>query len=122
MRLMPLVLFAVFMVTGAYAAEPPDANGPGTAPTLHMRPRAVACTESVNVWVEVDERSLPTRDHSIAESKKRVQLNLIGSSPARGDAVVCSYASRSRDITTSFSVRCVQPRKERGRKHSYICM
>ena len=122
MRLMPLVFIAVFMVTGAYAAEPPADNGPGTAPAQHLRPRAVACTTSVNVWVEVDERSLPVREHSIAESKKRVQLNLIGSSPARGDSVVCSYATRSRDMTTSYVVRCVQPRQERGRRHSYICM
>lgn len=122
MRLMPLVLSTLVSITLAHAAEPPADNGPGAAPALHMRPHAVACTGSVNVWVEVDERSLPAREHSIAESKKRVQLNLIGSSPARGDSVVCSYATRSRDMTTSYSVRCIQPRKERSRRHSYICM
>src|SRR3970040_2371331 len=111
MRLMPLVFIAVFMVTGAYAAEPPANNGPGAPPAQHMRARAVACATTVNVWFEVDERSLPVREHSIAESKKRVQLNLIGSSPARGDSVVCSYATRSRDMTTSYVVRCVQPRQ-----------
>jgi hypothetical protein len=56
-----------------------------------------------------------------AESRKRVQLKLVGSAPSRGESVVCSYASRSRDVTTSYYMRCVNPRQERGLRHSYSC-
>jgi hypothetical protein len=108
----------------AYAADPPAAAEPGPearpAP-LHNRPFTVKCTATVNVWIEVDDTSLPERMNAKAESRKRVQLKLVGSSPSRGESVVCSYASRSRDVTTSYYMRCVNPRKERGQRHSYSC-
>ena len=108
----------------AYAADPPAAVEPSPearpAP-LHSRPFTVKCTATVNVWVEVDDNSLPAREGAKAESKKRVQLKLVGSAPSRGESVVCSYASRSRDVTTSYYMRCVNPRQERGLRHSYSC-
>lgn len=122
MRLLPWVLFTLVSITLVHAAEPPAATEAGPAPKPRPRPHVVSCSATVNVLVEVDSSSLPAREPSIAESKKRVSLHLVDSSPARGDSVVCSYATRSRDITTSYSVRCVQPHKERGRQHSYICM
>jgi hypothetical protein len=108
----------------AYAADPPAAAEPSpetrSAP-LHSRPFTVKCTAKVNVWIEVDDTSLPERMNAKAESRKRVQLKLVGSAPSRGESVVCSYASRSRDVTTSYYMRCVNPRQERGQRHSYSC-
>jgi hypothetical protein len=126
MRLTLYIGIAIVAVgLDAYAADPPAAAEPGpetrSAP-LHSRPFTVKCTATVRVWVEVDDNSLPAREGAKAESKKRVQLRLVGSTPSRGESVVCSYASRSRDVTTSYYTRCVNPRKERGRQHSYICM
>ena len=107
-----------------YAADPPAAAEPSPearpAP-LHSRPFTVKCAATVRVWVELDDNSLPAREGAKAESKKRVQLKLVGSAPSRGESVVCSYASRSRDVTTSYYTRCIQPRKERGQRHSYSC-
>lgn len=88
---------------------------------LHSRPFAVKCAAAVNVWIEVDGSSLPPRIGAKAESRKRVQLKLVGSAPSRGESVVCSYASRGRDVTTAYYVRCIQPRKERGQRHLYQC-
>ena len=108
----------------AYAADPPAAAEPSpvtrSAP-LHSRPYSVKCAATVRVWVEVDDSSLPAREGAKAESKKRAQLKLVGSAPSRGESVVCSYASRSRDVTTSYFTRCVNPRQERGQRHSYSC-
>jgi len=112
----------------AYAADPPAAAEPSpetrsetrSAPP-HYRASTVKCTATVNVWIEVDDNSLPQRMNAKAESRKRVQLKLVGSSPSRGESVVCSYASRSRDVTTSYYMRCVNPRQERGLRHSYSC-
>jgi hypothetical protein len=108
----------------AYATDPPAAAEPSPearpAP-LHSRPFTVKCTTTVRVWVEVDDSSLPERMGAKAESRKRVQLKLVGSAPSRGESVVCSYASRSRDVTTSYYMRCVNPRQERGLRHSYSC-
>ena len=64
---------------------------------------------------------LPAREGAKAETKKRVQLKLVGSTPSRGESVVRSYASRSRDVTTSYYMRCVNSRKEWGQRHSYSC-
>ncbi len=116
MRLTLYILMAVAGMEGAYAfaAEPP-------AVPLHSRPFTVKCTATVNVWVEVDSNSLPQRMDASAESKKRVQLHLVGSTPSRGESVVCSYASRGRDVTTSYYMRCANPRKERGQRHSFTC-
>ncbi|OGI50167.1 MAG: hypothetical protein A3E57_03815 [Candidatus Muproteobacteria bacterium RIFCSPHIGHO2_12_FULL_60_33] len=114
MRLILLALTAI-VVAGAdvLAAE-------ATAP-LHTRPYTVKCAATINVWVEVDSNSLPERKPTNIESKKRVQFSLIGSTPYRGDSVLCNYATRRRDVATSYSIRCLQPRKERGYKHSYFC-
>jgi hypothetical protein len=108
----------------AHAAEPPAAAKPGPeagSAAPHFRPSTVKCTSTVNVWIEVDDDSLPKRMNAKAESQKRVQLKLVGSAPSRGESVVCSYASRSRDVTTSYYMRCVYPRQERGLRHSYSC-
>ena len=114
----------VAVVLDAYAADPPAAAEPSpetrSAPP-HYRPSTVKCTATVNVWVEADDNSLPERMNAKAESRKRVQLKLVGSSPSSGESVVCSYASRSRDVTTSYYMRCIQPRMERGQRHSYSC-
>ena len=107
-----------------HAADPPAAPEPGPeakSVPLHSRPYSVKCTATVNVWIEVDDHSLPERMNAKAESKKRVQLKLVGSAPSRGESVVCNYASRSRDVTTSYYMRCVYPRQERGQRHSYAC-
>lgn len=128
MRLTELAMIMIVVVTGTYAfgAEPP-AQSPATTTSdpepvpLHTRPYTVKCAPSVNVWVEVDSNSLPEHEYTHAEAKKRVQLRLIGSTPYRGDTVLCSYANRSRDMTTSYSVRCIEPRKERGYRNSFSC-
>lgn len=112
MRLILLVLTAIVAADG-FAAEP--------AAPLHTRTYTVNCAATINVWVEMDSGSLPTREPTNIETKKRVQFSLIGSAPYRGDSVLCNYATRRRDVTTSYSVRCLQPRKERGYKHSYFC-
>lgn len=128
MQLTGLAMIMIVIVTGTYAfgAEPPaqspapTTGDPGPVP-LHTRPYTVKCAPSVNVWVEVDSNSLPAREYTHAEERKRVQLRLIGSTPYRGDAVLCSYANRSHDMTTSYSVRCLEPRKERGYRNSFLC-
>lgn len=125
MRLRLYISIAMVAVgLNVHAAEPPakpeaDAETPSAAPRSH--PYSVKCTATVNVWVEVDENSLPKRMNAKAESGKRVQLKLVSSAPSRGESVVCSYASRSRDVTTSYYMRCVYPRKERGQRHTYSC-
>jgi hypothetical protein len=115
-------MFAVGL--DAYAADPPAAAEPipeaRSAPPRY-RPSTVKCTATVNAWIEADDNSLPERMNAKAESRKRVQLRLVGSAPSRGESVVCSYASRSRDVTTSYYMRCVNPRQERGQRHSYSC-
>lgn len=113
MRLILLALIAIVAAADTFAAEP-------VAP-LHTRPYTVKCAATINVWVEVDGGSLPTREPINIETKKRVQFSLIGSMPYRGDSVLCNYATRRRDVVTSYSIRCLQPRKERGYKHSYFC-
>lgn len=114
MRLLPFILTAAVAIGAeAFAVEP-------AAPTL-ARPYTVKCVASINVWIEVDSASLPTQKPISTESRKRVQFSLIGSTPYRGDSVLCNYATRRRDVATSYSVRCLQPRKERGYKHSYFC-
>jgi hypothetical protein len=120
MRLTLYILIAIATLSAAHAAEPPVPPNEAPAPP-HARPSTVKCTATVNVWIEVDDNSLPQRMNAKAESRKRVQLKLVGSAPSRGESVVCSYASRSRDVTTSYYMRCVNPRQERGQRHSYSC-
>jgi len=108
------------LLTLAVAICAATASAAETVP-MQSRPHTMKCQPSVSVWVEVDSDSLPGREHTYTEPKKRVSLHLIGSTPARGESVVCSYASRSRDITTSYSERCVYPRKIRGFRHTYSC-
>ena len=117
MRLIPYILITTTIAV--YAAAMPASAG--TTVPMQSRPHTMKCQSSVNVWLEVDSDSLPGREHAYSEPKKRVQLYLIGSTPARGESVVCNYASRSRDITTSYSERCVYPRKVRGYRHTYSC-
>jgi len=125
MRLTLYIGIAMLAVgLNAHAADPPATAEPNpetkSAPP-RSHPYSVKCTATVNVWVEVDDDSLPKRMNAKAESQKRVQLKLVGSTPSRGESVVCSYASRSRDVTTSYYMRCVYPRKERGQRHAYSC-
>ncbi|BAV33715.1 hypothetical protein SCL_1404 [Sulfuricaulis limicola] len=108
MRLLLLALSVMLAATGVRAAE-------------SARHHTVKCTPTINVWVEVDGGSLPTRETTNIENKKRVQFSLIDSAAYRGDAVLCNYATRRRDVVTSYSIRCPQPRKERGYRHSYSC-
>ena len=114
------LLITAFLMGATLAADGPSPAR--DAPTLHLRPFTAKCLSSVNVWVELDSDSLPARLHANPESRKRVLLHLVGSSPSRGESVACSYASRSRDVTSSYFIRCVNPRKERGHRHSYMCM
>ena len=105
MRLLLLALSVMVAAAGVSAAEPDT----------------VKCAATINVWVEVDGASLPARGPTNIETRKRVQFSLIGSAGYRGDAVLCNYATRRRDVATSYSIRCPQPRKQRGYKHSYFC-
>lgn len=120
MYLKPYFLFFIVIattpMTTATAAERDAPVG-----SQQNRPYTAKCAASINVWIEADGDSIATRESISLESKKRVQFHLTGSSPYRGDAVICNYATRRRDVTTSYSVRCRQPRKERGYKHSYLC-
>jgi hypothetical protein len=113
MRLLLLVLSVMVAAADVIAAEP--------ATPSHARNYTVKCAATVNVWVEVDSESLPAREPTNIETKKRVQFSLIDSAAYRGDAVLCNYATRRRDVATSYSIRCRQPRKERGYRHSYFC-
>jgi hypothetical protein len=108
MRLLLLALSFKVAAADVSAAEP-------------ARNHTVKCAPTVNVWVEVDSGSLSKREPTNIETKKRVQFSLIGSAAYRGDAVLCNYATRRRDVATSYSIRCRQPRKERGHRHSYFC-
>lgn len=112
--------FALSLNAGAFGA---DATAPEARPPapVHTRAYTVKCAATVNVWVEMDRDSIPTREPTNIESKKRVQFSLIGSAPYRGDAVLCNYATRRRDIATSYTIRCLQPRKEKAYRHSYFC-
>jgi hypothetical protein len=128
MLLRELAMIMIVLVTGTYAfgAEPP-AQSPAPATSdpesvpLHTGPYSVKCAPSVKVWVEVDSNSLPPRENTRPEAKKRIQLRLVSSTPNRGDAVLCRYANRGRDMTTSYSVRCIDPHKERGYRNSFLC-
>lgn len=113
MRLILLALTVIVAAADVGAAEP--------AAPLHTRTYTVNCAATINVWVEVDSGGLPKQEPTNIETKKRVQFSLIGSAPYRGDSVLCNYATRRRDVATSYSIRCLQPRKERGYKHSYFC-
>ncbi len=113
MRLILLALIVIVAATNTLAAGP-------TVP-MHSRSLNVKCTPTINVWVEADTESIHSRETVGIEKKKRVQFNLVGSMAYRGDSVLCNYATRRRDVTTSYSIRCLQPRKERGHKHSYTC-
>lgn len=113
MRLILLALTLIVAATNSLATEP-------TVPK-HSRTLNVKCAPTINVWVEADTESIHSREAASIEKKKRVEFILIGSMPYRGDSVLCNYATRRRDVATSYSIRCLQPRKERGYKHSYIC-
>lgn len=112
MRLILLALTAI-VAADIFAADP-------MAPSS-TRPYSVKCAAVINVWVEMDNGSILAREPINIEAKKRVQFNLIDSMPYRGDSVLCNYGTRRRDVATSYSTRCLQPRKERGYKHSYFC-
>ncbi len=128
MPLRKLAMIMIVMVTGTYAlgAEPlaqeqaPMTSDPGPVP-LHTHPYTVRCAPSVYVWVEVDSKSLPASEYTHAEAKKRVVFKLSGATPYRGDTLLCSYANRGHNVTTSYSVRCIEPRKERGYRNSFLC-
>jgi hypothetical protein len=108
MRLLLLALSVMVAAAGVSAAEP-------------ARNHTVKCAATINVWVEVDGASLPEREPTNIETKKRVLFRLVESMSYRGDAVLCNYATRRRDVATSYTIRCLQPRKQHGYKHSYSC-
>ncbi len=112
MRLLLLVL-SLTVVTAGVSAEP--------AAPLHSRSYSVKCAATINVWVEVDGASLPEREPTNIETKNRVQFSLADTMSYRGDSVLCDYATRRRDVATSYTIRCPQPRKQHGYKHSYSC-
>ena len=85
------------------------------------REHIVKCAATISVWVEADGAGIPARHPVKVEAKKRVTFRLTGSAPYRGDAVLCNYATGRRDVTTSYSVRCLQARKQRGQRNSYLC-
>lgn len=113
MRQIVLALIVIVAATNTLAAEP-------TAPS-HTRPLNVKCAPTVKVSIEMDAESVHSREPANIERKKHVQFTLIDSMAYRGDSVLCNYASRRRDVVTSYSIRCLHPRKERGYKHSYSC-
>lgn len=104
-----LFLLATLVAANAFATESP------------RRPYSVKCAPAISVWIEVDGASIAAREPVSLENRKRVSFSLIGSAPYRGDSVLCNYAASRRDVTTSYSIRCPQPRKERGYRHSYSC-
>lgn len=110
-------IIACCLNTGVFSAVPVERP---PAP-VHTRAYTVKCAATVNVWVEMDRDSIATREPVNTETKKRVQFSLIGSAPYRGDAVLCNYTTRRRDIAASYTIRCLQPRKEKGYRHSYFC-
>jgi len=116
MRLPRLFLLAVIFTgpSWAFAEEP-------KVPPVHTRPYTVMCAPTIKVWIDVDGGAIATREPVSLESRKRAPFKLIGSAPYRGDAVLCNYATPHRDVTTSYSVRCREPRKQRGHRHSYLC-
>ncbi|MHB8534586.1 MAG: hypothetical protein ACYDBW_03980 [Sulfuricaulis sp.] len=116
MRPIPYIVLTIAAMLGA--AMPVMA---GESIPMQTRPHIMKCQASVRVWVEVDGASLPGREHAFTEARKTVSLRLSGSTPARGESVICQYASRGHDITTSYSERCVDPRKLRGYRHAYSC-
>ncbi len=113
MRLLLCLLALAVAHIDVFAAEP-------VAPPP-TRAQSVKCAPTINAWIEVDSNSLPTRQPTNAETRKRASFSLIDSMPYRGDAVLCNYATRRRDVTTSYSIRCLRARKERGYQHSYSC-
>lgn len=116
MRSIPYILLTIAATLGATAPALAGDSMP-----MQTRPHIMKCQASVSVWVEVDGASLPGREQARTEAKKTVTLHLSGSTPARGESVICQYASRGHDVTTSYSERCVDPRKLRGYRHAYSC-
>jgi hypothetical protein len=110
--------FLFFFAVTSHAA---DASAAPSSPPASARPHTVTCQSTVNIWVEIDDKSLPARGQVMSESRKRVLLHLVNSTPSRGETVVCSYATRDREVTSSYYVRCLNPRKERGMRHTYAC-
>ena len=131
MRLRLVVLMAVTFIMGitTVVAETPAADAPiASAPTrepipppIRTRPHSVKCQATIQVWIEADSASLPAHVLLKPEAKKRVSLGLVRTSSYRGDTVMCAYANRNREITSSYAIHCLQPRKERGYRDSYLC-
>ena len=127
MRFILLALIAVVATADLHAEDSPPPAAPESAPKTAKpaprpaRPYTVKCAPTINVWVEVDRNSLPARQPTNPENHKRVQFKLIESRLYRGDAVLCNYGTRRRDVAVSYTVHCPQPRQERGHRHSYNC-
>jgi hypothetical protein len=118
-------LFAVLLTAPGFAADPAPAT-PSAPPAEAARPympppRQVRCQPTINVWVEPDVSKIPAYELGGTDARKRMPLNLLSSAPYRGDSVICNYASRSRDVTTSYSLRCNMPRRDRVYRHTYSC-
>lgn len=111
----------LFLLALSFMAAAADVSAAEPAAAAPARNHTVKCAPTINVWVEVDSASLPVRVPTNIENKKRVQFSLIGSAAYRGDAVLCNYTTRRRDVATSYSIRCPQPRKQHGYRHTYSC-
>lgn len=105
-----LLLLGLVIPVFATSAAPPAAHA-----------ATVKCQPTVNVWIEIDAHGLSKNERAKTEVRKRAPLSLIGSSTSRGEAVICSYATRGREVTTSYSVRCPNPRRATNVKHAYTC-
>jgi hypothetical protein len=126
MRLLNLFILVWALLSGAPVvaadlAPAPDQSGVDETRTYRPPPRQVKCLPVVNVWVEPDVSKIPPHELYGTDARKRMPLNLQSSAPYRGDSVLCNYATRSRDVTTSYSLRCRAPRRDQVYRHSYNC-
>jgi hypothetical protein len=124
MRSLQFFILVMALLAGmpAVAADPaPSQSGVDETRPYKPLPRQVQCLPVANVWVEPDVGKIPEHELYGTDGRKRIPLNLVSSAPYRGDAVICSYASRGRDVTTSFSLRCRMPRRDRVYRHTYSC-
>lgn len=115
------LFFLAFLSAAAIADAPKEAPPAPEPPPYHPPPRTVKCAPQLNVWIEPDVSRIPSYELGGVDERKRMALRLVGSQPYRGDSILCSYASRARDITSSYSLRCRNPRHDRVYRHTYIC-
>jgi hypothetical protein len=123
MRTARMALFwMAFLCAATVSADPPPEPPRAVEPRVHHTPPHTArCAPTINVWIEPDVSRIPSYELAGVDERKRMPLNLVGSRPYRGDSILCSYASRAHDITTSYSLRCRNPRRDRVYRSAYFC-